>query len=110
MPDDGEAKGVDRRTCDRLRGAVELLRDGVEAVARETENVHRELMRRPYAVLARVPVLAGPSRAIELVHGAVAGVAYTSVRAVNQVVATAVVTALESRDESPAAAGPTASR
>jgi hypothetical protein len=110
MPDDGEARDVDRRTRDQLRGAVELVRDGVEAVARETENVHRELMRRPYAVLARIPAVAGPSRAIELFHGAIAGVAYASVRAVNQVVATAVVTALVDRDESPAAAGPTPSR
>lgn len=107
MPDDVEAEDVDRRTRDQLRGAVELVRDGVEAVARETEIVHRELMRRPYAVLACVPVVAGPSKAIELFHGAVAGVAYGSVRVINQVVATVAVKALEDPDDvSPAAESP----
>lgn len=106
MPDDGEARDVEKRTLDQLRGAVELVRDGVEAVARETENVHRELMRRPYAVLARIPAVSGPSRAIELFHGAVTGLAYGAVRTVNQVVATAVVTALESRDENPTGSAP----
>ncbi len=91
---------MEARTIRRLRGVVELLTDGVDAVTTEARRAHEAIARRPYAVLERIGPIAGPVRAIESVHAVVMETAYGSVRVLNAVagaVATSLIDRLETR-------------
>jgi hypothetical protein len=105
---------VERRTIRKLRGAVELVTDAVEAAATETQRVHEEFARRPYAVLERIGPIAAPVRAIERVHTAVMETAYGSVRILNALAGAVVTTAIDRLERDPvrpgAAPGPSPAR
>ncbi len=91
---------METRTIRRLRGAVALVTDGVEAAATEAQRAHEAFARRPYAWLSRIGPMAGAVRAIECLHSAVMETAYGGVRIVNAVagaVATSVIDRLEAK-------------
>lgn len=91
---------MEKRTLRRLRGAVALVTDGVEAAATEAQRAHEAIARRPTRWLSRVGPIAGPVRAIEGLHSAVMETAYGSVRVLNAVagaVATSVIDQLEAK-------------
>lgn len=69
----------------RWRGLKALVQDGVEHGSRAVERVHLGIARRPFAVLEAIPLLAGPARAVHVVHDAVVSGVHGSIRAVNQV-------------------------
>jgi hypothetical protein len=88
-------RDVEKHTIRRLRGAVALVADGVDAVAREAQRAHEVLARRPYALLSRIEPIAAPVRAVEGVQAAITEAAYGSVRVLNAIVAAAVTTAID---------------
>lgn len=83
---------MEKRTIRKLRGAVELVTDAVEAATTEAQRTHEALARKPYAVLSRIEPIAGPARAIESLQFAITAIAYGTVRAGNAI-AGAVFTA-----------------
>jgi hypothetical protein len=86
---------MEETTIRRLRGAVALVTDGVEAAATEAQRAHEAIARRPYAWLERIEPIAGPVRAIESVNFAFVETAYGSVRVFNAVAAAVVTTAID---------------
>lgn len=93
---------MERRTIRKLRGAVELVTDAVEAAAKETQRVHEVFARRPYAVLERIEPLAAPSKAIGSLQFAITALAYGAVRAGNAVAGAVVTTAIDRLERDPA--------
>jgi hypothetical protein len=86
---------MEERTVRRLRGAVALVTDAVDAAATETHRVHEVFARRPYAVLERVGPIAAPVRAVEGIHSAVMETVYGSVRILNAIVGAVVTTSID---------------
>jgi len=86
---------MEKRTIRRLRGAVELVTDAIEAAATQAQRVHEDFARRPYGVLERIGPIAGPVRAIEGLHSAVMETAYGSVRILNAAAGAVVTTAID---------------
>lgn len=86
---------MEERTIRRLRGAVALVTDGVEAAATEARRAHEVIARRPYAILERIGPIAGPVRAIESLQAAITDLAYGAVRAANAVAGAVVTSAID---------------
>jgi hypothetical protein len=100
---------MEKRTIRRLRGAVELVTDAIDAATTEAQRTQEAFARRPYAVLARIEPIARPAKAIESLQFAITAVVYGAVRAGNAVVGavfTAAVDRLESGPTRPGAAHP----
>jgi len=86
---------MEKRTIRKLRGAVELVTDAVDAATTEAQRTHEAFARRPYAVLERIGPIAGPVRAIEGLHSVVMETAYGSVRVLNAIAGAVVTTAID---------------
>ena len=71
---------MDETTRRKLEGLNHLVHDSVHAAVRETEKVHGEMARYPYAVLERITPIAMPVRVIEFVQASITGLVYRSVR------------------------------
>jgi hypothetical protein len=100
---------MEKRTIRKLRGAVELVTDAVDAATTEAQRTQEAFARRPYAVLARIEPLAGPAKAIETLQFAITAIAFAAVRAGNAIVGavvTAAIDRLESGPTRPGAARP----
>ena len=67
-------------TLRQLRGLNDLITDAVEAGVTRTEQIHRAIARRPYAVLERLRPIAAPLRTIEYVQNTVTGSIYWTIR------------------------------
>jgi hypothetical protein len=81
----------------RWRGLKDLVRDAMQHGTTAVERVHLETARRPFAVLESI---AGePVQTIHQVHDAVVSSTYGAVRAVAQVVDTALGVAIDALDE-----------
>lgn len=93
MPAEGGLH-LEKETVRRLRGAVSLVTDAIEAAATETQRVHEVFARRPYAALERIGPIAGPVRVVEGIHSAVMETAYGSVRILNALAGAVVTTAI----------------
>lgn len=78
----------------KLQGLNGLVIDTVHAAVDETEKVHNEIARYPYAVLKRVTPLATPVRVVEFVQLSVTGLVYRSIRVVMTVAGTAAAITL----------------
>ncbi|MEO6950628.1 MAG: hypothetical protein ABI321_02365 [Polyangia bacterium] len=72
----------------KLRGWVQLVRDGVDAGSRRIEQLQKESLAQPLALLGEVPGLADVSMVIASVATLSLVGTHTAIRAVNQVVAT----------------------
>jgi hypothetical protein len=102
----------------RWRGLKDLVVDAVDRGAAEVEKVHRDSVRLPLQLIARVPRLAGPARAVAGIADTALAATYGSVRlatraagaiaAVGLTVAEQVAAAREA-DRRGAAPGPGAS-
>jgi len=82
----------------KWRGLKALVQDAVEHGSRAVEQVHIETARRPFAILERIPAVAGPSRAVRSVHDAAVATTYGAVRVVNRLVASTLDVALDAVD------------
>ena len=71
---------MDQTTIRRLRGLNDLIADALQAGVTRTEQMHRAIARRPYAILSRIGPTAAPARAVEIVETAISGAVYTSIR------------------------------
>jgi hypothetical protein len=96
---------MERRTIRKLRGAVELVTDAVDAATTEAQRTQEAFARRPYAVLARIEPLAGPAKAIETLQFAITAIAYGTVRAGNAIAGAVLTTAIDRLERDPARPG-----
>jgi len=69
---------------DRLRGLVALLADAVEHGSSAVEQIHRQTAGRPFAIVAAIPPLEEPVRAVHQFHQHVLTAVYGAVRLVNR--------------------------
>ncbi len=74
---------MDRETLGQLRGAKDLIQEGVEAGAITVADVQRQLAHRVYAILTRVPLIGRPARSIEVIQQTITDGVYLSLRTVN---------------------------
>lgn len=69
-----------------IEGAKDLLQDAVEASVIAVADVHIDLAQRTYDLLAQVPPLEAPVRAVERVHLGLTRGVYTTILAANWLV------------------------
>lgn len=72
----------------KLRGLVRLVRDAVDAGSTRIEQLQKESLAQPLAVLRVVPALERPAEVVEAVLGLSFTAMHAAIRAVNGVVAT----------------------
>ncbi|HEY8038915.1 MAG TPA: hypothetical protein VIF15_03945 [Polyangiaceae bacterium] len=85
----------------RWRGLAALVRDAIEHGSRAVERVQKETANRPFVVLEHIPPIAGPARAVHLVHDVTVSGVHGAVRLVNRAVGVALDAALALADERP---------
>ena len=98
---------MEKRTIRKLRGAVDLVTDAVDAATTEAQRAQEVFARRSYAVLARIQPLAGPAKAIESLQSAITALAYGAVRAGNAIAGAVVTTAIDRLESGPTRPGAT---
>ena len=82
-------------TMKRWRGLAKLVVDAVEHGSAAVERVQIETVRRPFAILEKIPPIAESARSVHVAHDlAVSGV-YAMIRAVNGVAGKAIDAALD---------------
>ena len=77
---------MEPRTLRQIRGAKELVEETVDAAALAVNEVQRTMTRLPYAMLARIGLIAAPVQAIEQAHLKIADSVYFSIRVGNRLV------------------------
>ena len=85
----------------QLRGAKDLIQEAVEAGVTATEQLHLAIARKPYALLARVDVIAGPVQAVELIQQTITGGVYRAIRVANRMtgaIATQIIDRLDATE------------
>ena len=93
---------MDKATRRKLEGLNHLVHDSVHAAVSETEKVHGEIARYPYAILERITPIAMPVQMIEFVQASITGLVYRSIRMGATVASTAAaVTLAELPDDKP---------
>jgi hypothetical protein len=86
----------------QIRGAKDLIQEAVEAGITATEQMHLAIARKPYALLAKIDVIAGPVRAVELIQQTITGGVYRAIRIANRLtgaIATQVIDRLDTADD-----------
>jgi hypothetical protein len=78
----------------RARGLVSLLRDAVVHGASAIERVHMATARRPFAVLEAIPIVAGPTVVVRVVHDVTVAGVYGAIRMTAHVVCAVAEAAL----------------
>ena len=86
---------MDEVTMRQMRGALELIRDAVDGAAVAIGRAHGDIARSPYQILAWLTPIAPAVRAIENAQKQVTEGVYEAIRAINQVAATAAISALD---------------
>lgn len=86
---------MESETVRQLHGAKDLVRDLVDVAALKIGDVNLAIARRPYAVLARVPVVATVARQVGQIQTGVTVGVYAAIRVVNRTVAVAGGAAIE---------------
>ncbi len=74
---------MDSETLAQLRGAKDLIQEGVDAGAVAVADIQRELAHRVYAILTRVPVIGLPAQGIAAIQQTITDGVYGSIRGVN---------------------------
>lgn len=88
-------KTTRRPTLRQLKGLNDLIADAVEAGVTRTEEMHRAIARRPYAVLKRIGPVATPVRTVEFVETTISGSVYWTIRFATRVSGAVVAEVLE---------------
>jgi len=86
----------------QIRGAKDLIQDAVAAGITATEQVHRDIGRKPYALLAKINVIAGPVQAVERIQQTITGGVYRVIRIGNRLagaIATQLIDRLDANDD-----------
>jgi hypothetical protein len=86
---------MDKPTLRQLKGLNDLVADALEAGVTRTEEMHRAIARRPYAVLKRIGPVATPVRGIEFVETTISGSVYWTIRFATRVSGAVVSEVLE---------------
>ena len=86
---------MEKLSLRQIRGAKDLVEDAVDAAAVAIGDVQRRITQTPYALLAALPPLARPVRAIERVHLRIADSVYFSIRLGNRLAGTVAGLALD---------------
>jgi hypothetical protein len=68
----------------QIRGAKDLIQEAVEAGVTATEQVHQTIARKPYALLAKIDVIAGPVQVVEQIQQTITCGVYRAIRAANR--------------------------
>lgn len=90
---------MDQHNLRQLRGLKDLVQETVDDAVGAIADVHREMARRPYALMSHLPLIGRPAREIERVqHDIIDGI-YGSIRAVNAVVGKAASYTLDRLEE-----------
>ncbi len=84
----------------RWQGLAALVGDAVEHGAGAIERVHVATARRPFRILAQIPVVAGPAAVVQAVHDASVAITYDVVRGVTRVVRGSLVVAIDAAEGS----------
>lgn len=87
-------------TVRQLRGLNDLITDALAAGVTRTEEIHRAIARRPYAVLKRIGPIAAPVRTVEFVETTISGSVYWTIRLASEVSGRIVSQVLERLDTS----------
>ena len=87
-----------KATIKQLRGLNDLVADAVDAGVTRTEQIHRAIARRPYAVLERISPVAAPVRTVEFVESTITGSVYWTVRLATRISGVVVAQVLERLD------------
>jgi hypothetical protein len=82
----------------RWRGLKDLIVDAVHHGATGVETVHRRTAQTTIDVIARVPGLGGPARAVGAVQDAAIGATYEAIRRVNGAVGAVVGLVLDAAE------------
>jgi hypothetical protein len=77
------------------RGVAALVRDAVEHGSRAVERVQIESAERTFAILERIPPIAGATRIVHAAHDASVASVHTTIRVVNAAVGGVVAVVLE---------------
>ena len=78
----------------KMRGLVQLVRDGVDAGSRRIEQLQKDSLTRPIVILREVPGLAEVATIVETVGTLSLTGTHSAIRAVNHAVATLLDAAL----------------
>lgn len=98
---------MEEQTVRQMQGAVDLLRDGIQAGAGSIGAAHQEIAEIPYRVLRRIPGVSRPAGAIGRIQRGITHLAYAGVGAIAGVVAAAATRLLQATvAEQPASAAP----
>lgn len=76
---------MDQQTLQQLRGASDLVTEGVDATAAAIGEAHQAMAQRQYAVLTRIESLVGDVTALEQVQRMITAGVYRTIRAVNRI-------------------------
>jgi hypothetical protein len=82
----------------RWRGLKDLLQEAVEKGTTAVEHVHKDVARKPFAILQHVPLLASPARVGWSLVERVISETYQTIRLVNRVVGDLAGEALDAAD------------
>jgi len=89
---------MEKTTIKHLRGLNDLVADALDAGVTRTEQIHRAIARRPYAVLERISPMAAPVRTVEFVESTITGSVYWTVRLATRISGVVVAQVLERLD------------
>ena len=87
-------------TWRQLHGVNELVQGAVEATTNAVAEVDRDIFRRPYAVLKRIPITADSADTIEQVHQTISTGVYGGIRAINRLAGRTATRVLDRLEES----------
>ena len=90
---------MDRHMLRQARGAVDLIKDTIDATVGRVEETHQAIVRPPYNLLARVNCIAAPVRGIEQAQLTITVGVYRAIRIVNQTAGSAAVALLDRIEE-----------
>ncbi len=79
----------------RWQGLAALVSDAVEHGSGAIERVHVATARRPFRILAQIPVVAGPAAVVQAVHDASVALTYDAVRGVTRAVRGTLAVAID---------------
>ena len=74
----------------RWRGLAALVQAGVDAGSRAVERVQLDVVARPLVLAEAIPQLAAPAEAVRTIHALMVSSTHTGIRAVNELVGTAL--------------------
>ncbi len=90
---------MDRETVRRIRGAKDLGEEAIDGLVVRIQDVHHAYGRVPFAVLERIPVVAGPAKGIKQVQQEITDGVYGAIRVSNRLIGLAASCVLDKIDE-----------